>query len=86
MAQGAVGSPIFGQFHHGAAQVAVILLKFLFKAGEKRERVRRGTGETSNNFVIKKAANLSGLGLDDALAHRHLTITADRQPSLAAHA
>ena len=39
MAEVFVGAPVFGQLYGAAAEVAVILLEFRFKAAEEREGV-----------------------------------------------
>ncbi len=83
MSQGAIGAPLFGQFHHGAAEVAVILLQLLLKPGEQRQGIGGASGETRHHFLIIETADFAGLLLDDVLAHGHLAVASHGEPSVA---
>ena len=60
MTQHAVGAPFLGQFHHGARQVAVVLLELGFEAREQRERIGGGSGESGQDLVVIQPAELFG--------------------------
>src|SRR6266496_4923491 len=70
-----VGTPVFGQLHGGAADVAVILLQFGLKAAEKRERVRSRAGKSGQNLLLIQAADLLGRVLYNAAAERDLAVS-----------
>ena len=86
MAQHAVGAPFLGQLDHGARQIAVELLELGFEAREQREGVGRGAGESGQNLVVVKAAQLFGGGFQHFLAERDLAVAGHHDFSVPAHA
>jgi hypothetical protein len=58
MAKHAVGAPFFGELNHRARQIAVKLFELRFEAREEREGIGGGSGESSENLVAIKAAQL----------------------------
>ena len=86
MAQHAVGAPFLGQLHHGAGQVAVVLLQLGFEAGEQSEGVGRGAGESGDDLAVIQAAQLLGGGFEDFRAERHLPVAGHHHFAVAADA
>ncbi len=86
MAQEFIGAPVFGEFDGGAAQIAVILLKFRLETAEEGEGVGGGTGESSENFVLIEAANFLGSVLDYGFAERDLAVASHDNLVVAADA
>ena len=86
MAQDAVGAPLLGQFDDGARQVAVVLLELGFEAGEQREGVGGGAGETGQDLVVVEAAELAGGGFQHFLAEGDLAVAGHDDLAVAADA
>ena len=86
VAQHLVGTPILGQFHCGTSQVAGVLFQLGLEAAEQRERVRRGAGKASQNFVLIEPANFARGMLDHAVAQGHLAVGSHHDTFPATHA
>src|ERR1700677_1864102 len=84
VAQEFISAPIFGEFHGAASEIAVVLLEFRFEAAEEREGVGGRAGESSENFVVVKAADLFCRVFDDGLAERDLSIAGENHAAIAA--
>src|SRR5580658_5675110 len=74
MPQKFVGTPILREFDRGPTQVAVILLQLPFETTEQRKRISRGTGESRENLVVVKSANLFRRMFNDGFAERNLPV------------
>src|SRR5690242_1717565 len=80
-----VGAPILGQFHGGAANVAVVLLQLGFKAAEEGKGVGSRAGKAGQNLVAIEAANLAGSMFDYAFAQCNLTVSCHHHVPIPAH-
>jgi hypothetical protein len=81
----AVGAPILGEFDRRAGQLAGILIELGFQPLEQRERVGRSAGEAADYLALAEPAHLLGVGLDDRLPDRDLTVAAHGYQAALAH-
>ena len=72
-----VGAPVLGKLDAGTLQLARMAFELLFEPLKQGERVGRCPGKARNDRPVGKAAHLSGVSLDDGLAHRDLTVGND---------
>jgi hypothetical protein len=67
-AQGAVGSPFFGEFYGSTNQVALMLFQLAFETFEEGKGVGGGTGKTGEDLPVVQAANFFALPFITVLA------------------
>src|SRR4051812_31933093 len=83
--QHAVAAPVLGELHRGARHVLRIALELLLELLEKPHPVSGRTGEAGENSTVAERAHLLGVRLHDRLTDGHLSITTERDFSIAAH-
>src|SRR5207248_1528893 len=76
-AQIAVGAPILGELDAGPGQLPGILLELAFDPLKPGDRVGGRPGKPGDDPAPTEPPDLLGIGFDDRLAHRHLTVAGD---------
>src|SRR5207247_9999296 len=79
-----IRAPVFREFHCRAGELPRILVEFCFEPLEQGKGIRSCAGKSSDHVTLAQLAHLLGIGLDDGLADRNLTVAADHgSPALA---
>src|SRR5271165_7250098 len=86
MAEHTVGSPIFGELHNAAGEVARILFQLRFKSGKKRKSVGRRSGKAGDDLAVEERAKLFGATLQHLAAHCDLAIAGQNNFPVAPYA
>src|SRR5271165_2452980 len=86
MAQHAVRSPVFGEFHDTTGQVSGILFQLGLKPGKERKSVSGGTGKPGNDLAVEERAKLFGATLQHLAAHCDLAIAGQNNFPVAPYA
>ena len=74
-----VPAPLFGEFHCGPGQVAMVLLQLGLEKFEEGEGVGRGSGKACQNVPVSHTADFARRVLHDhGLAEGNLTIAGHR--------
>src|SRR5258706_6268251 len=73
----AICPPVLGKLYGRPHQLTRILLKLAFQAFEKREGIGGRAGESADHVALGEPAHLLGVGLDNSLADRDLTVAAN---------
>ena len=84
-AQNTVAAPVFGQFHCGAGEVALMLFKLGFKAFKQSEGVGGTPGKTGDHFIVVEASHFARIALHDGIAKTDLAVAANNNFAIATH-
>ncbi len=75
-AQHTIGTPVAGEFHRGAHQVALVFFQLGLETFLQGEGVGRGAGKACQDLIMVEPADLAGRALDDDIAQGDLAVAA----------
>src|SRR5262245_21471741 len=84
-AQDAVGTPVLGELHRGAHEVALVLVELGLEALEQGERVGGAAREAGEDAILVEAPHLFGAALDHDVAEGDVAVAAERDHAVAAY-